>query len=77
MKKSFRLILAAALTVAALPTMAQFRKSEDATKYRQSAMFTMEVHLVRLGAMASGKVPFDAKAAQDNAAVVEFMSKLP
>ena len=30
----------------------------------------------RIGAMAQGRVPFDAKAAADNAAVVEAMSKL-
>ena len=34
-------------------------------------------HFGRLGAMAQGKIPFDAKAAQDNAEVVLNMSKLP
>lgn len=37
----------------------------------------MGQHFGRLGAMANGKVPFDAKAAADNAAVVETLSKLP
>lgn len=77
MKTRSRLLLAAALTASALPAMAQFQKAEDAVKYRQGAFSVMAAHFSRLGAMASGKVPFDAKQAQDNAAVVEFMSKLP
>ena len=31
----------------------------------------------RIGAMANGRAPFDAKVAADSAAVVETMSKLP
>jgi len=68
------LIIAAALT--ALPALAQFAKPEDAIKYRKSSFFVMGQHFGRIGAMAQGRVPFDAKAAADNAAVVEVMSKL-
>ena len=57
--------------------MAQFQKPEDAVKYRQNAFFVMSQHFGRLGAMASGKAPFDAKAAAENAAIVETLSKLP
>lgn len=60
-----------------VPALAQFAKPEDAIKYRQSALAVMGAHFVRLAAMAQGKIPYDAKAAADNAAVVEFMSKLP
>lgn len=60
-----------------MPAYAQFAKAEDAIKYRQSALFVMGQHLTRLAGMAQGKIPFDAKAAADNAAVVESMSKLP
>ena len=60
-----------------LPAQAQFAKAEDAIKYRQSALFVMGQHFTRLAAMAQGKIPFDAKTAADNAAVVETMSKLP
>jgi cytochrome c556 len=67
-------ILLAGMT---LPAQAQFAKAEDAIKYRQSALFVMGQHFSRLAAMAQGKIPFDAKAAADNAAVVESMSKLP
>lgn len=71
-------IFAVALGVlAALPASAQFAKPEDATKYRQSALSVMAAHFGRVGAMANGRAPFDAKAAQDNMAIVETMSKLP
>lgn len=61
----------------ALPAVAQFAKPEDAIKYRQGAMQVMGAHFGRVGAMANGKVAFDPKTAAENAAVVEFMSKLP
>ena len=76
--KAFACIAAAATLVAmAAPASAQFAKPEDAIKYRQSALFVMGQHFGRIGAMANGKVPFDAKAAADNADVVAAMSKLP
>jgi len=68
------ILLAACMT---LPVQAQFIKAEDAIKYRQSALFVMGQHFTRLAAMAQGKIPFDAKAAADNAAVLESMSRLP
>jgi cytochrome c556 len=69
-------LAAAALSLSA-PATAQFAKAEDAIKYRQSALFVMGQHFSRIGAMANGRVPFDAKAAQDNADVVASMAKLP
>ena len=71
--------LAIAATAAALaaPASAQFAKPEDAIKYRQSALFVMAQHFGRIGAMASGRAPYDAKAAVDNAEIVAEMAKLP
>lgn len=70
-------LLVISCTLAA-PALAQFRKPEDAVKYRQSVMYTMGNHFYsRLGAMANGRVPFDAKAAADNADVVLTLSRLP
>jgi cytochrome c556 len=71
--------IAAAATLCALaaPASAQFAKPEDAIKYRQSAMFVMGTHFGRIGAMANGKAPYDAKAAETSAAIVADMSKLP
>ncbi len=73
-------IYAAALScglLSALPACAQFAKAEDAIKYRKAAMTVMANHFGRVGAMANGKVPFDAQVAADNAEVVLMMSKLP
>jgi len=65
-------------TALATPAMAQFRKPEDAVKYRQSVMYTMGNHFYsRLGPMANGRVPFDTKAAAENADVVMMLSRLP
>ncbi|QIL82194.1 cytochrome c [Diaphorobacter sp. HDW4A] len=76
--KALATILAtSACTLFALPASAQFAKAEDAIKYRQGALFVMGQHFGRLGAMAQGKIPFDAKAAQENADVVAAMAKLP
>lgn len=60
-----------------VPAQAQFAKPEDAIKYRKGSFAVMGEHFGRLAAMAQGKMPYDAKSAADNAAVVEFMSKLP
>jgi cytochrome c556 len=74
-------LLVAAATVAglltALPAAAQFQKPEDAVKYRKAAFQVMAAHFGRIGAMTSGRAPFDGAAAAANADVVAFMSKLP
>ena len=71
------LACAAALSGFSTSASAQFAKAEDAIKYRQSALFVMAQHFGRVGAMANGKVPFDAKAADQNADIVAQMAKLP
>jgi cytochrome c556 len=60
-----------------LPAQAQFAKPEDAIKYRKASFTVMAAHFGRLGAMANGRAPYDAKAAADNAEVVATLSKLP
>lgn len=76
-----RMIAPLALSIAfasfAAPAMAQFQKPEDAVKYRKAVMTIMGNHAGRLGAMANGRVAFDAKAAADSAALLETLSKLP
>ena len=73
------LMVAAALagSVVALPAAAQFAKPEDAIRYRQSGMTMMGTHFGRVAAMASGRVPFDAKSVADNAELATILSKLP
>lgn len=76
--KAFKtLALAATLAALASPAMAQFQKPEDAVKYRKAAFTVMGTHFSRIGAMANGRVPFDAAVAAENAAIVQAMSKLP
>jgi cytochrome c556 len=77
MKFVATLALAAAAFSIASPASAQFAKPEDAVKYRQSVMFVMSQHFGRIGAMANGRVPYDAKVAVDNAETVAEMAKLP
>ncbi len=77
MKFAASLAIAAAACALAAPASAQFAKPEDAVKYRQSALFVMSQHFGRIGAMVNGRVPYDAKAAIDNAEVVAEMAKLP
>jgi cytochrome c556 len=78
---AFKALATFTLTTAAIvfvmPASAQFQKPEDAVKYRQSAFTVMGNHFGRIGAMANGKIPFDAKAAQDSAHVVATLSTLP
>jgi cytochrome c556 len=78
-RMSRRQLLAVALVgiTVALPAAAQFQKPEDAIKYRQSVFTVMANHFGRIGAMAQGRVPFDAKAAAENAVIVSDMAKLP
>lgn len=65
------------LVATCLPAQAQFAKPEDAIKYRKASFTVMAAHFGRLGAMANGRAPYDAKAAADNADVVATLSKLP
>ena len=76
--KTLLVALVAALgALASLPASAQFQKPEDAIKYRKAAFTVMGAHFGRIGAMASGKAPFDAAAAAANADIVATMSMLP
>ena len=75
-----RLCLALCATsglLAALPASAQFQKPEDAVKYRKATFTVMAAHFGRIGAMANGKAPFDAKAAADNATLLAALAPLP
>jgi cytochrome c556 len=67
---------AVAALAAALPAAAQFQKPEDAIKYRQAAFTVMAAHFGRIGAMANGRIPFDAKAVTDNMVIVNDLHKL-
>ena len=78
MKTVRSFVVLALVSALAAPSLAQFRKPEDAIKYRQSVMFTMANHFyTRIGGMTNGRIPFDAKAAAENADIVATLSRLP
>lgn len=77
MKAISILVLASAALGFSATASAQFAKPDDAIKYRKSALFVMQQHFARLGAMVNGKVPFNAKQAAEDAAIAESMAKLP
>jgi cytochrome c556 len=77
MRKTLALVSLLGSMACILPAHAQFAKPEDAIKYRKSSLTLMATHFGRLGAMAQGKAPFDAKTAADNAEVLAVVSKLP
>ena len=77
MKKTIALSGLLAALACALPAQAQFAKPEDAIKYRKAGFTLMAAHFGRLGAMAQGRVPFDAKVAAENADVLATVAKLP
>jgi cytochrome c556 len=77
MKKTMLYIVAISASLMSFGAAAQFAKPEDAVKYRKASFTVMGAHFGRLGAMAQGRVPFDAKMAADNAEIVADMAKLP
>ncbi len=77
MRTMLSLLGASMVLTLALPAQAQFAKPEDAIKYRKASFTVMAAHFGRLGAMANGRVPYDAKAAADNADTVSALAKLP
>ncbi len=73
-----RLILAAVIGLTtALPAAAQFKNTEAAITYRQAVMQVQNHHLGRIFAMANGRMPFDAKVAAEDAALLDTIDKLP
>ena len=77
MKFVASLTLAAAAVVLSAPAQAQFAKPEDAIKYRKAVMTLQGSHFGRIAAMASGRVPYDAAVAIENATVLEMVTRLP
>jgi len=78
MKKRMTWILAVAvLGLLVGAAFAQFAKTEDAIKYRQSAMFLIGQHFTRMGAMVKGEVPYNKEVFEKNAVLVESLYRLP
>ena len=77
MKKIILIAATILATTFSASSFAQFAKPDDAAKYRQSALTLMAAHNGRVGAMVQGRVPYDAKVAQENIDIAVSMSKLP
>lgn len=77
MKQTLSIIGTLLAVTLAIPAQAQFAKPEDAIKYRKASFNVMAAHFGRVGAMANGRIPFDAKMAQENAEIAAAMAKLP
>jgi cytochrome c556 len=56
---------------------AQFAKPQDAIEYRQSVMTINGHHMGQMGAMVSGKKPYEKQAFSHNATIMEMLSTLP
>ena len=65
------------LTIGAGTAIAQFKNSEDAIKYRQSAFTVMANSFGKIGAVVKGEAPYNKDEVAKNAAVVATLSTLP
>ena len=78
MKKGMTWVLvAAAVGLLAGAAFAQFAKTEDAIKYRQSVMFLVGQHFSRMGAMVKGEQPYNKESFEKNAVLVDSLYRLP
>jgi len=71
------LLVVAVIGLLAGAAFAQFAKTEDAIKYRQSAMFLIGQHFTRMGAVVKGEAPYNKEAFEKNAVLVESLYRLP
>jgi magnesium-transporting ATPase (P-type) len=63
-----RMLAASIILITASPAFAQFQKTEDAIKYRQSAFSLIGTHFGRIGAVVKGEVPYNKDDVAKNAA---------
>ncbi|MEZ5448953.1 MAG: cytochrome c [Thiolinea sp.] len=75
--KPASLTLATALTLSVLSTHLAADPIEDAIEYRQGAYTMIKHHFGTLGAMAKGKMEFDAETFRKNAEAVATLSQFP
>ncbi|MBW8184472.1 c-type cytochrome [Shewanella nanhaiensis] len=80
MNKNAKMAILAVVTSTVLATSVQagnFKKTDDAIEYRQSAFSLLAYHFGDMGAMLKGKKPFDAEVFAMRADNVAALSKLP
>jgi len=76
-KKTMWILVVAVIGLLTGAAFAQFAKTEDAVKYRQSAMFLIGQHFTRMGAVVKGETPYNKEAFEKNAVLVESLYRLP
>jgi cytochrome c556 len=67
----------ATLMCASFAAHAQFAKPEDAVEYRQASLSVLGTHYKRISMVVKGEKPYDKAALENDAAIVEMLSKLP
>jgi cytochrome c556 len=77
LKKFVLAALAPTLLASAGIAFAQFKKPDDAIKYRQSVFTVMANSFGKIGAVVKGEAPFNKDDVAKNAAVVATLSSLP
>ena len=77
--RPFAIAIAISTVVSAFsaPAFADFQKTEDAIKYRQSSLSLMGTHFSRIGAVVKGEASFNKEDVAKNAAIVNMLSSLP
>jgi len=70
-------ICLATLMTTSLATHAQFDKVDDAIEYRQASLSVLGIHFKRIGAVVKGDKAYDKAALENDAAIVDMLSKLP
>lgn len=77
MKKRLTWVLSAAVVgLLAGVAFAQFARTEDAVKYRQSVMFLVGQHFSRMGAMVKGEQPYNKETFEKNAVLVDSLYRM-
>ncbi|MBI5577722.1 MAG: cytochrome c [Deltaproteobacteria bacterium] len=76
-KRMTWVVVVAVVGVLTGAAFAQFAKTEDAIKYRQSVMFLVGQHYSRMGAVVKGEQPYNKEALEKNAILVESLYRLP
>jgi cytochrome c556 len=77
MKKRLMWVLSAAVVgLLAGVAFAQFARTEDAVKYRQSVMFLVGQHFSRMGAMVKGEQPYNKETFEKNAVLVDSLYRM-
>ncbi len=76
MKKLFFIALSVLAVQLTSPAHAQFAKPEDAVKYRKSVFTVLATHFGGIGAVVTGKAPYDKATAIKNAEIVAALASL-